>query len=39
MKTYLEYINESDEGILFQRALQESVDLTEEQEAAIDQVV
>ena len=39
MKTYLEYVNESDEGVLFQRALQESVDLTEEQEAAIDQVV
>ena len=39
MKTYREYLNETDEEVLFQRALHESVDLTPEQEEAIDQVV
>ncbi len=39
MKTYKEYLLETDEDVLFQRALQESVELTEDQDVAIDLVV
>ncbi len=39
MKTYREYLTESDENILLQRALHEANDLTPEQDAAINHVV
>ena len=39
MKTYHEYLTESDEHALLEKALHESNDITPEQDAAINQVV